>query len=252
MQPDLPFDAIAISGSHSALTGVLAGFALAALFLLIERVNDAKNEQKQQYLNAMLLLFVAFLTGALSSYLYSSLTGDPPIRAFHLFKFGSTVFVISAIVLLVGINSVFSALGVEDVLTLARRMTYFVVIFGVLVILDDLVVSVEVFGLPTNVNFWLYLSAFTPLAISLLILASRKKSIRQYIKREALFSAFCYVAILDALAMAFFHFMDSTTEDADIVFSVPIALLMMGSVSILGAWAMLLSPHTAAAIDEVV
>jgi hypothetical protein len=245
MPQNLPFDPIAISESHSALTGVLAGFALAAIFLLIERANDAKNDQKQQYLRAMLLLFVAFITGTLSSYLYSSITGDPPIRGFHLFKFASAVFVICAIVLLVGINSVFSAIGIENVLTLARRITYFIVIFAVLVILGDSVITVRVFGLPTSVTTWLYLFALIPLVISLLILASRRKGIRQYFK-DNLFSAFCYAATLNALVLAFLHNIDSSIEESNIESPIWVILFTIGSVSILGAWAMLLSPHKAA------
>ena len=115
--PELPFDANAISGTHSQLTSVLAGFALAAFFLLLERIQGTSDRDAyRHYSRAMLLLFIDFILGSVSSFMYSSTTGDPPIIAYLNFVFPSCIFALQSFVLLFGLNIVFSAIGLKDIL----------------------------------------------------------------------------------------------------------------------------------------
>ena len=85
-----PFRAEIVAASHSALSGLMAGFALAGLFLLLQHTRKQGITADES--RALLLLFVAFLSGGLSAYLYSSLAGDPPQRAYYLFTFPSAIF----------------------------------------------------------------------------------------------------------------------------------------------------------------
>jgi hypothetical protein len=141
-----PFDAVMVAATNSALTGVMAGFALAGLFLLIERGHkDEDGQLRGQYSWAMLLLFIAFLVGSLSSFMFSTITGDSPIRAYLGFLFAGAVFAVQSFVLLLGLNVVFGGLGIRRILDLARNLSLIVVLFGVLHVWDDLHLASDFF-----------------------------------------------------------------------------------------------------------
>jgi predicted Abi (CAAX) family protease len=110
----LPYDASAIAANHSSITGLIAGFALAGLFLLVEQVGSSSGKVRVQYLRAMLLLFITSVTATLAAFLYSSIVGIPELRAYFTFVMTSSIFAISAIVLLLGITTVFSAFSVAQ------------------------------------------------------------------------------------------------------------------------------------------
>jgi hypothetical protein len=238
----LPFDAKAIAETHSALTAVLAGFALAGLFLLIERVQEAQDDDiRQRYLRAMLLLFVAFVTGTMSAYLYSSNVGDTPLRSYLIFHFPSAIFAIHGLVLLVGINMVFSVFAVKRIMSLARHISYCVVLFSVGTIFYDLWTACEVFGFPGFVRMILFFAGVAPLAISFLIVTFKINVVRKWF-REKTFSAFCYTTVSFSMLLAFAQTYHNYTPDEAIQPQYGLLVFLMTCVSTLGAWNTLILP----------
>ena len=152
----IPFKAETIASSHSALAGVMAGFALAALFLLIERVKEADDpEKKLLFSNAMFLLFVAFLTGSLAAYSFSTITGEEKDKAYCLFQFPSAIFAFHVFSLLAGINIAMKGLELDKRLEkVAWLMSRLFIVFSVLVVGVNLVDANSVFG-HSSLTCWL-------------------------------------------------------------------------------------------------
>lgn len=129
-KPPPPFKAELVGVSHSAFSGVMAGFAFAALFLLISHKPENREEvpgsattaggssaaqttspsddHAGNHPQAILLLFSAFLTGSLAALLYSTITGDPPVRSFYSFGFASVIFAFQIFSILTGILYTFT------------------------------------------------------------------------------------------------------------------------------------------------
>ena len=63
-----------ISGYHSQLTGVLAGFVFAALTLLLS--NPPRGKSARDISDSLLLLLLVFLSLILASFLYAVATGE--------------------------------------------------------------------------------------------------------------------------------------------------------------------------------
>ena len=140
-----PFKAETVAVSHSAFSGVMAGFALTSLFLLIGQKSDktelaARSDpaflfRKQHHSEAMLLLFAAFLTGSLSAYLYSIMTGDPPIRSYFLFSFASVIFAFQVFTILTGIVYVFKAFELDQgIIEIASVVSICLVVLSIQII----------------------------------------------------------------------------------------------------------------------
>jgi hypothetical protein len=247
-----PFDAVTIAGTHSALTGVMAGFALAALFLLIQRGHNAKDGQiRGQYSWAMLLLFVAFLVGTLSSFVYSRLTGYSPIRAYLGFLFPSSVFAVQALVLLLGLNIVFGALEMRRVLDLARNISLIVVVFCVVHVWDDLRLASEFFGLASWVRVCLLAVMSIPIVSSFLV--RRCQSIQGWFEKQTL-SVFCYAVVVVSFGIAIMQgiliTVKMTVPDSDPCLPTWVPIVLMICVSVLGAWSVLLAPRPPERLDE--
>ena len=127
----IPFDATNISDAYSAFTGLIAGFAFAAIFLLIDRVDNAKDDlnKQQKYFQSMAALFVAFVTGGLASFLFAGIAADSEKIALGSFAVSSFVLTIEIFSVLYGISLMFSAFNVPDVSAQARRISFIVIIF---------------------------------------------------------------------------------------------------------------------------
>lgn len=243
--PPLPYDTREIAGTHSALVGVLAGFAFAGIFLLVEKIREEpEGVARSHYLNAMLILFVAFLTGSLSAFLYSVVVGDPPKRSFLSFVFPSVIFSLQTFALFIGINYVFSAFGTNDVLRLSRRITYFMVVFAIVRIWDDLRITAIVFTLSNKIFPILFLFALVPLIVSFIVLV-KFSGLRVWIEKHT-FEKFSYAIVIFSLINASLQSVQNTRPESILVFPVWLPIILMGGTSLLGGWSMLLSPHHSA------
>jgi hypothetical protein len=197
-----PFDAVAISASHSTLAGVLAGFTLAALFLLIDRDNTTEDPGvRQQYSRAMLLLFISFLTGVAVSYLYSGITGEEPIRGFLLFSAPSSLLAVQVFVLLTGINTAFIAYGFDSIFNIASDFSRWFIVLGIGIILNDLWVASQFLGLPSWVRTALLVIALIAFAVSFSRLVFRTTSQRTRFA-ESTFEPFCKGSLAFSIAIA--------------------------------------------------
>ena len=241
-----PLDAVASAANHSALTAVLSGFALAGVFLLVQGGRElTEGPIRNLYLRAMLLLFVAFLIGALSSFLYSSMTGDDkaPVRAYYLFFFPSTVFAIHSMLLLAGIVYVFSVFEVSEVRDLSRHMSYFIVVLIEVIIYNDLVKAVELFKLSAVVGKLLVIVFVGPLLISLAIMVLRRSALRKWFV-EKTFTAFYYSTAIACIGLALLHNTRAYLGNETIVLEEWVAIALMAIVSLAGSWTILLFPNT--------
>ena len=234
MTNEPPFRAELVASTHSALAGVLAGFALFALFLLIERDEGKKDPAKHS--KAMLLLFVAFLTGSLASYLYSTITGDSGVRAYYLFLFPSTIFAIHVFTLLAGVVFCLSACKIEEqICTIARRISYAVIGFSVLIVGSDQYKTSEFFGLPVHtMHRTLILIAITSLSAVAFV---RFKSSCLSPFAKATFSAFCYAALLMSVFVAYTGGEHFYVKNLELPFWIPV--FHFAFVSIFAAWTIL-------------
>lgn len=239
-----PVDAYEIARTHSALTAVLAGFALAGLFLLVERVNEAEeNEVRSQYRHAMLLLFGAFLTGVIASFLYSSLAGDEehPVRAYLLWHFPSAIFAIHATILLTGINFVFSAFGVGEVLKLSRHLSYIVGVFIVFIIWNDLKISIECFDLSKPNSLLASVTIFGPVIAWLILMVIKHTGVRSFFQTKT-FAAFIYSTTLASMFLAFVHNGISYLPEEEIGLTTLMIILLSLTVSLSVTWSFMIFP----------
>lgn len=106
-----PWDAKAILPYHSSLAALIAGFALTAFILLLDRghdhtsdESDHDSERRRVQANASLLLILAATTGIVAAYLFSSFAGDHCMNAQVQFQYPSTLLVISATLMVSGIG----------------------------------------------------------------------------------------------------------------------------------------------------
>lgn len=136
----ISYNPVSSADSLSNFTAVLSGFALAGFFLLVERSSQSSNSQLNTYRNTMLLLFISFLTGSITAFMYASVAGYAgQADSLNLIKegiytaiFPHNTLVITVAVLLCGLSMVVSAFGTENNLRLSRRVVYVVVYFCVL------------------------------------------------------------------------------------------------------------------------
>lgn len=245
----LPFDATVIASSHSSLTGLMAGFALAALFLLIERTGFKDTLLQKRLSRAMLLLFIASIVGTLSSFLYSSMVGIEKTQAYIAFVTTAPAFAITVFVLLAGINEVFKVFGSTNIVVLARRISYFVIVFSVLRVWQDLSVAVNIFGLSAQTQAILIVAFVVPLIMAAIIIASRQDSRLLWFARRS-FTAFCYVSVLFCLGIAFVSALINIVPDIQSHLFGSEAFFLIGGLSCLGMWTMLLLPHEGILVSE--
>ncbi len=248
----LPFEAEKISASHSALSGILAGFALAALFLLVEHADDNRHFGAHgQSQKAMLLLFVAFLTGSLASYLYSCITGDTPQRAYFCFLFPSCIFTIHIFMLLGGINTTLYAFGLGNIAAVARRISYAVVLFGVSTIWEDVTAASRYFNSPSGVRTGVFLVATIPFValVAIFIVKRLKPSVLTWFAGRTV-SVLCYTILFSCLGIAVIQGCHDTVLDAQIGLPVWISLFLITAVSMVGAWTMFVFPDETLALDQ--
>jgi hypothetical protein len=120
--PLLPFDPVNATDGFSNVAALLSGFALAAFFLLIERLDTSNEVARRAYTRALVLLLVSFLAGSVTSFMYASVMGetDFPERAMYAFMFPNNTFAITTYTLLCGLNMVISAFGVKKVESVSR------------------------------------------------------------------------------------------------------------------------------------
>jgi hypothetical protein len=244
--PDPPFDATRIAESHAALTSVMAGFAFAALFLLIEQTRSAKTAAiKARYRKAMLLLFVSSVTGTLASFLFSMVTGDPPVRAFYLFAMPSGVFAINTMVLLLGLNLIFNTFGAHEASRLTRRISYVTVLFVIAATWDTVVAIVRYFAPAGAVITLITLVAYIPPLTVMLLLLLGQRSTRSWVEDNS-FATYCYVVFGATLLLAGIHVANSKTPDNLLTLAPWIPLVLVAATSTIGAWTMLIFPHESA------
>ena len=239
-----PFDPTAAAGNLSAVSAVIAGFALAGFFLLIERTTSADVDTRWTYVRAMLLLFISFLTGSITSFLYAGTTGDVgfPRRAMYSFMFPANTLAISTFTLLCGLNVVMSVFSLQELANLARRISYVVIIFAVLRLLINTFMALDFFGTVTVQKMIIGLAALAPIVISSLIIR-QNGNIRHWIEERTL-AAFGYTAILTTLGIAFFQSpYPLIVDDSLVKYPFWLASIPMCWIATLGAWSMLLLPR---------
>ncbi len=238
----LPYNANEIAATHSAITGLIAGFALTGMFLLVERVGSSEQKISEQYLRAMLLLFIASLVATLAAFLYSSIVGIPADRAYFNFVMAGSMFAISSIVLLLGITFVFSVLAVEEILVMARRISYFVILFSALRVWDDLSVASTTYGLPPGLPLLLLLIFLVPYLSGTFVLLGRVQSVLQRFQHES-FKAYGYTTVAICFGIAFWISLLNIRPESQRSFSIWQPLILMALIAIVGTWTILLSPQ---------
>lgn len=241
----LPFDAAVIAQAHSGLTGLLAGFAFAALFLLVERLSETKQEgARARYRKTMLLLFVASVTGTVASFLFAMVTGDPPRRALAAFLMPSAVFALSAMVLLLGINLIFNTFNTHQLSRLARHISYVTVLFVLAAVWDTGTAVVRYFE-PVATTIWLLtLLAVMPPATVLLLVVLGQTGTRRWFEGNT-FVSYCYAVIGSTIVFGGVQLSQSKVADEAARLSLWVAIVVMALTATLGAWTMLLFPKEA-------
>lgn len=243
-----PFDATAIASSHSALTGLMAGFALAALFLLIERWGLEDAILKRELSRAMLLLFIASIIGTLSSFLYSSIVGISQTRAYFDFVVSGPVFGITTFFLLAGVNEVLGEFASAEVITLARRISYFVVVFSVLRVWQDFSLAADIFDLGAQTQVSLAAAAIVPFVVAAVVLSLNRVPLLRWISHRT-FTPFCYSSVLVSFGIAFLIAVHNMVPETRLRLPGLEAILIMAGLSLIGAWTTLHLAGERASVD---
>jgi hypothetical protein len=107
-----PFTASEILQTHSQLSGLIAGFALAGFILLLNRglavsnIQDTEVERRRALsnANAALLLALSAIAGLVAAFLYSSISGFHCLQNHAQYPYASTLLTISAVLLVAGVS----------------------------------------------------------------------------------------------------------------------------------------------------
>ncbi|MHA1279519.1 MAG: hypothetical protein ACTSQ8_20145 [Candidatus Helarchaeota archaeon] len=140
-----PFNASAVAATHSQLAGIIAGFSLTAAFLLVDYFvllqykGKGESLRKKKLLEkTILLLIIVFILQVLASFLYSSISGDEPDKAYAFYIFPSIVFVTSLFLFLLSMNFFFKAIEVPFIQNYIRRISAPIISLCVMIIASDL------------------------------------------------------------------------------------------------------------------
>jgi hypothetical protein len=131
--PNQTYDVIEIAKLQSAITGILAGFALTIIILLVERQGGRSNTSKKsdQMRQAAIMVFVAMLyTTVLASLLYSINGAEMSnaSRAFLLSVPPGFTFAVSVLLLIFGIVLLIGAYRLEQVFNLVCKILWIVIL----------------------------------------------------------------------------------------------------------------------------
>jgi len=126
----LCFDITKASGYYSQMAGVLAGFAFAAIILLIQsQPLGQPNQQQRANLQKVLISFItAFLGLVITTFLYAVVSGEEVMapRAMTLGFVSSIAFSIAVLDLFYGVVWLFKAWDMGDIATTSGRIAGFV------------------------------------------------------------------------------------------------------------------------------
>jgi hypothetical protein len=107
-----PFNAAEILQTHSQLSGLIAGFALAGFILLLNRglaastIEDIEVERRRAIsnANAALLLALSAIVGLVAAFLFSSISGFHCLQNPVQYPYASSLLTISAVLLVAGVS----------------------------------------------------------------------------------------------------------------------------------------------------
>jgi hypothetical protein len=100
-----PFDAKAMMPNQLQLGAFIAGFALAAFVLLLDRGGDKLDEERARgHAIGALLLGLAAIVGLVASFMFSSVTGEPCFNSRLQFDFPTMLMAVAAMMMVSGIS----------------------------------------------------------------------------------------------------------------------------------------------------
>jgi hypothetical protein len=100
-----PFDARAMMPNQLQLSAFIAGFALAAFVLLLDRGGDKVDDERAQgHAIGALLLALAAIVGLVASFMFSSVTGEPCLNSRLQFDFPTMLMAVAALMMVSGIS----------------------------------------------------------------------------------------------------------------------------------------------------
>ncbi len=113
----LPFDAVAIFPSHSALAGLVAGFAITGFVLYLNQGQDVEPDNDvggaqalaERRATAAMLFAFAGIVGSIAAYLFSALSGDHCLLAQIEFVYPSVLLAVTGLLMLGAIASATAA-----------------------------------------------------------------------------------------------------------------------------------------------
>lgn len=244
------FDPVNAADGFSNVAALLSGFALTGFFLLIERLETDEPEVRRAYLRALLLLFVSFLVGTVTSFLYASVMGDNGFydRAMYAFMFPNSTFAITTFTLLAGLNIIISAFRIEQALKLSRFIFGFIILFGIARLLVNSYLALDYFGVTVREKIIVGTWGFLPSIISLIIVLG-SKNLRRKIEDNTIL-AFAFFSIVLAFILAAFQapYPIAYTERATYSFHLALAVIIL--VSLVGSWSLLIVPERPVKLKE--
>lgn len=120
---------IKLSELESAISSILAGFALTIVVLLIGRrpKRDEPGQLSGAYESAITIFVVSFFTSVYASVLYTFVTARQNELALFMFMPAAFVFAISAFLLMLGLTFVLVSHQFKDITDIAKTMTFLTV-----------------------------------------------------------------------------------------------------------------------------
>jgi hypothetical protein len=133
MIPNQTYDVIEIAKLQSAITGILAGFALTVIILLVEGLGGRTGRSKNNdtWRQAAIMVFIAMLyTTVLASLLYSINGAEMSnsSRAFLLSVPPGFAFAVSALLLMYGIVLLIGAIDLNHAFDLVKKILWVVIL----------------------------------------------------------------------------------------------------------------------------
>jgi hypothetical protein len=230
----LCFDITKASGYYSQMAGVLAGFAFAAIILLIQsQPLGQPNQQQRANLQKVLISFItAFLGLVITTFLYAVVSGEEVMapRAMTLGFVSSIAFSIAVLDLFYGVVWLFKAWDMGDIATTSGRIAGFVLPLIVYTYMGvtalDMLAVAEGKRVTGTWIFWFTIALGPMLFLIVWALWKRLKRLALVLSSDSAFRGTAYISLglisLAALGTALF-------SEFDIFLSFPrwvIALLM--------------------------
>ncbi len=246
------YSVVEIAKLYASLTGIIAGFALTIVVLLIERHSGEGTDKDPNALygrSAIMVFVITFFISTIASFMFAIASGEQHFqspRAYLLLMLPSFAFGISSILLALGLTLLLRAYRVANVLMLAGLTLYGLIVAVLFQYVYTMGIMMSVMqGIPFAGFFWDPVMVVPPVICLLIFLSLRRYMYSSSRKSSPLqsqwFIVYSLVCIASTLLLSFFTTI-VTAQDKNIVLPSWAVISLIVALSFILGWSILYIP----------